>query len=230
MTGHRTPTTAAEIADLCADQLRGLRAHFSTDTGTDPATGRRRLALVPEHPCEHLPHARPGLIARTSHTWLDLAIDHGLTAAADVEIAHLVIAVSGYTIARLWRLTGGLPTREIRPGSGDWQEIRPSELPAVWLAVAARVAALPWVDLGEPLAPTPPPATDGAHTDDPRRRYSRRMQFTAGPHRVTFYACPAHWADLESGRGVPCFVPIPGEGVRDRGVNTGERCDLCREE
>lgn len=62
--------------------------------------------------------------------------------------------------------------------------------------------------------------------NDPR--WSRVMQFCAGPERHTFYACEQHRAALDKG-DVSCFLVLRNESVRAVEGETDEVCYFCQE-
>lgn len=58
--------------------------------------------------------------------------------------------------------------------------------------------------------------------------HKRRMQFTAGPQQMTFYACPACSPDLVAGR-VSCFRAIRDTPAMPANMEKarGEHCAIC---
>lgn len=62
------------------------------------------------------------------------------------------------------------------------------------------------------------------------RRWSRRMQFCAGPQTYVFTACRIHRTDLVQGN-IPNFSIIPGPvgilALNDDGSD--DECDFCKE-
>ncbi len=57
-------------------------------------------------------------------------------------------------------------------------------------------------------------------------RFSRLMQFCAGPQRETFYACEEHRGSLDD---VMTFLPIDGEPIVTATPFEEHPCDFCRE-
>ena len=67
---------------------------------------------------------------------------------------------------------------------------------------------------------------------DTRARWSRRMQFCAGPEQHTFYAChnsECRTALLRGDVGSSCFFVIVGEPMMPVDPEDDIRCDVCRE-
>lgn len=64
----------------------------------------------------------------------------------------------------------------------------------------------------------------------PTAKYSRVLQFTAGPQRHTFLACEEHKAELEKGEIDGLFVALKSKQVELlTAPDECDKCDFCRE-